>query len=220
MNPATSTLAGLYVGPIAILGPEGQRSGIVKRSVSRVQVTAEGIVGDEQADRRVHGGPEKAVHHYAAENYARLAARFPEAAAALVPGGIGENLSTGGWTEDTVHIGDVFQVRGVRLQVSQPRSPCWKIDHRFGVDGMARFVADERIAGWYYRVLSPGPMAVGDAFLHVDRPAHTVSLRRFAAVATSAHAMPGELAELARIDALAATWKAKLADRLAWLARH
>jgi MOSC domain-containing protein YiiM len=215
-----TTLTGLFIGAIAVLGPEGHRSGIVKPPVPGARVTAEGIDGDQQADRRVHGGPEKAVHHYAAENYPRLAARFPEIAAALVPGSLGENLSTRGWTEDDVRIGDVFQVGGVRLQVSQPRTPCWKIDHRFGVDGVARFVADERIAGWYYRVLQPGPIAVGDEFAHVDRPAHTVSVRRFAAIVTGTRPSVDDLAFLQRIDALAPQWQAKLADRLAWLARQ
>jgi MOSC domain-containing protein YiiM len=215
-----TALTGLFVGAIAILGAEGHRSGIVKRAVTRARVTVEGVDGDQQADRRVHGGPEKAVHHYAAENYARLAARFPEVASALVPGSIGENLSTVGWTEDDVHIGDVFEVGSVRLQVSQPRTPCWKIDHRFGVDGMARLVADERIAGWYYRVLQPGAIAVGDAFVHGDRPAHTVSVRRFSAIVTGTQPSVDDLAALQRIDALAPQWKAKLADRLAWLARR
>ena len=124
-------ISGLYIGEISVLGPEGQRSGIFKRPVAAVEVSTDGVHGDHQADRRVHGGPEKAVHHYAADNYKLLAARFPGIADALVPGQIGENVSTRGWTEDDVHLGDVFRIGAARVQVSQPRSPCWKINHRF-----------------------------------------------------------------------------------------
>ncbi len=74
----------------------------------RVKIASEGILGDHQADRRVHGGPEKAIHHYAATNYSNLAARFPEIAAAFVPGSIGENISASGIDEHTVAIGDLF----------------------------------------------------------------------------------------------------------------
>ena len=133
---------GLYIGKISVLGPEGQLSGIFKRPVGTVNVSADGFEGDHQADRRVHGGPEKAIHHYAAENYALLAASFPAIAQALVPGQIGENVSTQGWTEDDVHLGDVFRIGAARVQVSQPRSPCWKINHRFDVEGLSKLIAE------------------------------------------------------------------------------
>jgi MOSC domain-containing protein YiiM len=73
----TTDISGLYIGEIAVLGPEGQRNGIFKRPVAAVEVSTDGVQGDHQADRRVHGGPEKAVHHYAADNYKLLATRFP-----------------------------------------------------------------------------------------------------------------------------------------------
>ena len=168
---------GLYIGKISVLGPEGQLSGIFKRPVGTVNVSADGFEGDHQADRRVHGGPEKAIHHYAAENYALLAASFPEIAQALVPGQIGENVSTQGWTEDDVHLGDVFRIGAARVQVSQPRSPCWKINHRFDVEGLSKLIAEAGMTGWYYRVLTPGSIAVGDPFELLDRDTDAVSLR-------------------------------------------
>ena len=71
-----------------------------------------------------------------------LAASFPGIAHALVPGQIGENVSTHGWTEDDVHLGDVFRIGAARVQVSQPRSPCWKINHRFDVEGLSKLIAE------------------------------------------------------------------------------
>ncbi|KVQ05159.1 hypothetical protein WJ99_00760 [Burkholderia ubonensis] len=83
-----STIDSPFAGGTGYL-PEGQRSGIFKRRIKdSVRVEAVGISGDEQVDPRVHGGPEKAVHHYAAENYAQLAQAFPDSAPELVPGSL------------------------------------------------------------------------------------------------------------------------------------
>ena len=159
----------IYVGGIRPLPPEGHPSGIFKQAVAGpVLLGPEGLAGDAQADRRVHGGPHKALHHYAAENYARLAAAFPGKAALFVPGSFGENVSTTGWDEDTVCVGDVFRIGPAIVQVSQPRQPCWKINHKFGEDDLMRFVAEHCVAGWYYRVIEGGPIASGDAFELID----------------------------------------------------
>jgi MOSC domain len=142
-----TVIAGIYAAAeISSFPGNGAPTAIFKTPVhSRVQIGREGIVSDHQADRRVHGGPEKAVHHYAAINYSKLAARFPETAAAFVPGSIGENLSASGIDESSVAIGDIFALGSAQLQLCQPRSPCWKIDARYGVAGVAK----------YFRLLLP-----------------------------------------------------------------
>jgi MOSC domain-containing protein YiiM len=212
---------GLYIGGIAPLPPEGQASGIFKRpAAGPVRLTRQGLVGDAQADRRVHGGPDKALHHYAAENYPRLAAAFPAQAAQLVPGSIGENLSTRGWTEASVCIGDLFRVGGARVQVSQPRSPCWKIDHKFAAPGMSRFIAEAGITGWYYRVVEEGELAPGDPFELLERPAPAATLARLWRVGLMHRPDEAELADLAATPGLAAGWVRKLDERAEWLRRH
>jgi len=121
----------LFTGGIQPLPTSGRPTGMFKAPVAGpVELTVEGFVGDQQADRRVHGGPDKAVHLYPARHYVSLANSFPEIAAALVPGALGENLSAADIDERDVRIGDIWQLGGARLQVSQPRSPCWKIDER------------------------------------------------------------------------------------------
>lgn len=211
----------VFVGRLQALQPEGQPTGIFKQAVDRpVAVGAEGLAGDVQADRRVHGGPEKAVHHYPAEHYGRLAAAFPALAADFLPGSLGENLSTRGWTEAEVYIGDVFAAGPVRLQVSQPRSPCWKIDHKFGGAGLARWIAEAGVTGWYYRVLEGGAIEPGAAFELVGRNAEPVSLQRLWQ-AHRAHRPDGEeLARIAATPGLSPGWVKKLGERLEWLRRH
>jgi MOSC domain-containing protein YiiM len=208
----------LFIGGLTRLDDEGQLTGIYKQEVKGpINLGSEGFTGDHQADRRVHGGPEKAVHHYAAENYAQLAERFPAAADQLIAGSIGENVSTTGWTEHTVYIGDVFRLGDTTLQVSQPRSPCWKIDHRYGAEGMARFIAESGLTGWYYRVLKTGKVAGGAQFELTERLPGAVALADLWQLWQEHRPDPDALAQLAEAPGLTPGWQKKLGDRLNWL---
>ena len=216
MNPRIA-VDGLYVGQVALLAGDSRSSAIVKTPVAgRCLLTAEGLTGDTQADRRAHGGGGKALHQYPAEHYAQLAAAFP-AAQHLAPGGLGENISTHGLTENDVCIGDVFRLGGARIQVSQPRTPCWKIDHRTACAGVAAFIAEHGLAGWYYRVLETGEIAPGDWLEHVERPADAVSLAEFLRVTREPRPSIEALNRLARATGLDAQWVGKLTQRAEWL---
>ena len=168
----------IFMGGIRPLPPENRPTGIFKHEiVMPAWLGHEGLSGDAQADRRVHGGPEKALHQYPVEHYERLAMAFPEVKDILVLGSIGENLSVPGWDESNICIGDTFRLGDARIQVSQPRSPCWKIDHRYGVDGMAKMIDDEGITGWYFRVLEEGSVEPGCMFELVSRPAPQMTVQ-------------------------------------------
>lgn len=215
-NQPGSIIDGLFAGGLAYLD-EGHRTGIFKeRIVGRVHVSRDGIAGDEHGDTRVHGGPEKAVHHYAAENYAQLAEAFPHSAAALVPGSIGENISAAGMSERNVHIGDIFRVGQTILQVSQPRSPCWKINHRFDAERMSIHVAQNMITGWYYRVLEPGSVCEGDSIALLERQTDRFSIRRFWEVQLARRPAVDDLLALASVDGLAMDWKLRMRERVRW----
>lgn len=206
------------VGRLRPLPREGQRTGIYKEPVAgAVAVGLEGLAGDHQGDRAVHGGPDKAVHYYPAESYAELAARRTDLADALVPGSLGENLSARGLTEDTVCLGDAVRIGTVVLQVSQPRRPCWKIDHRFDTDGMVPLINELGRPGWYFRVLEPGELAAGDAIELVDRPAPDLTLARLLTSFGAHRPDPAELRLLAGAPGLTAGWVDRLERRAAWL---
>lgn len=178
-----------------------------------VWVGREGLAGDTQADRRVHGGPEKALHQYPVAHYAMLAAAFPEAGELLVPGALGENLSAPGWNEASIAIGDIFQFGDARIQVSQPRSPCWKIDHRFGVEGMAQHIAEQRITGWYFRVLEEGAVEPGAVFERIGRNPVPVTVAALLALWAGHRPDPERLIEISGTPGLTASWVTRLEDR-------
>ena len=211
----------LYTGTPRYIGDDGQFSAIWKQpAAGPLRITKEGIVGDVQADRRVHGGPEKAVHHYAGENYAKLAARFPQIADALVVGSIGENISTLGLDESAVCIGDTYRLGSAIVQVSQPRRPCWKIDARYGISGITAFIVDSGHTGWYYRVLEEGAAGDGDDFSLVERPVGAVPLATL--WTTWHHHRPDaeRLRAIAHAPGLTPAWCRRIDERLAWLAAN
>lgn len=142
---------------LAPLGTDGTLSGIAKRIVPGPwTITPLGIEGDAQGDLKHHGGTEKAIHHYPRDHYATWNAEIGPHPLMLTPGAFGENLSTYGWTEGNVCIGDVVRFGTVPLQVSQGRQPCFKLNSRFGRDSMAVAVQRTGRTGWYYRVREVG----------------------------------------------------------------
>ncbi|WP_435014751.1 MOSC domain-containing protein [Xanthomonas arboricola] len=149
----------------------GSRSAIDKRAVDgRVHVGPDGLHGDEQGDRRVHGGPDKAIHHYPRDHYAAWRTELGAHALLETAGAFGENLSSLGLTEAEVCLGDRFALGTAVVEVSQLRQPCWKLSDRFGVRDMARRVQDTGRTGWCYRVLQSGDVAAGDMLTLQQRP--------------------------------------------------
>ncbi len=213
------TVDHLFIGALRTLEPEGQRTGLFKEPVERVMVRRSGLVGDHQADRRYHGGPEKAMHQYPPDHYPRIAARFPAAAHHAVPGALGENLASAGMTEHTVCIGDRYRMGEAEVEVSQPRTPCWKLNHRFGEDDLSRFVLAERITGWYYRVIREGTIECGAAITLLARPNPDWTLDRFWTAVNLHRPEPDELRALADAVGLTADWARRLRDRAAFLSR-
>lgn len=211
----------LFIGGIRPLPQSGRPTGIYKKPVTQaVAIGEEGFIGDQQADRRVHGGPEKAVHLFPARHYAPLAKAFPDAAELLVPGSMGENLSTAELDENMVRIGDVWQLGNARLQVCQPRNPCWKIDERFACDGMAAHIAEHRLNGWYWRVLTPGTVHPGEEF-RLETQADTALTLADALQLWQTHRPDIDALEaLANTPGLADQWRQKMLIRLAWLHKN
>lgn len=140
----------------------------------RVAVRAVNVDGDEQADRKLHGGPFKAVYAYALEE---TRAWEEETGLELGPGGMGENLTISGLDVSGARAGERWRIGSVVLEVAQPRLPCFKMtmrmsDPRFG----RRFVAAGR-PGAYLSVVEEGELGAGDAVEVVRRPDHDVTMR-------------------------------------------
>jgi MOSC domain-containing protein YiiM len=211
----------VFVGGLRPLAPEGQLTGIFKAPVrGPTALGTTGLTGDRQGDPRHHGGAEKALHHYPVEHYDALAARWPELASTVGAGVLGENLSTRGMTEYDVSIGDVYTLGSCRIQVSQPRQPCWKINHRLDTPGASMFVAETGITGWYYRVLQTGQVAPGDVLELVERPTRWLTLALYWTTVLAHRPDPGLLRKIAAAPGLASDKAARLQERATWLEQN
>lgn len=189
-----------------------ETSAIAKRPrEGAVQVLAEGLAPDEQADRTVHGGPEMALHLYPLDHHAWWRERIGDHPALDEPGGFGSNLAVAGLTEDMVNIGDRFRLGTALVEISQPRQPCWKIEHRFGHKGMVAAIVKSGRCGWYFRVLETGEVAAGDTLERVAAGAAEWSVARVFRALVAGKATPEELAELADLAPLTPRLRARAA---------
>lgn len=171
-----------------------------------------GLAGDEQGDLRVHGGPDKAVHCYPWSHYAHWRTALPTARRLDRPGAFGENLSLDGLDEDGACIGDRWQIGSAQFEVSQGRQPCWKLNDRFGVPDMARRVQDSGRAGWYLRVVQPGPLQAGDAVRLLERPHPHWSIARLLRLIATRDCTPALLDEVLALP-LPPSWQRLFARR-------
>jgi MOSC domain-containing protein YiiM len=212
-----TTIDALLVGQVALLPDGRSSSGICKSPTDEaLWLSPTGLEGDAQADLRIHGGVEKAVHHYPREHYASWASWSRRADLLGHAGAFGENISTTGWDESNVCIGDVVRLGDALVQVSQGRQPCWKLDVRFGEPGMAREMQARGRTGWYYRVLEPGWVGAGATLSLVERPHPEWPLSRLIALlfARDERFAP-EWARAAELPALTERWRATFRKRVA-----
>lgn len=135
----------------------------------RVQVSGVNLRGDDQADRSVHGGPDKAVYAYALEDYRFWGA---ELGRDVAPGTFGDNLTIDGMDVSHAIIGERWQIGSAILEVSQPRIPCYKLGIRMDDPAFPRrFAAAER-PGAYLRIVREGSLGSGDEVAVLHRPDH------------------------------------------------
>ena len=199
-----ASLLSIQVGRIAPLGPDAVPSGFVKTRIDGpVQVGPLGPAGDEQADPSVHGGPDKAVYGYSAAHLAAWARDFPEHASTFVAGGVGENLTINGLTEDDLCVGDVHRIGSASLQVVQPRQPCFKFALRFDDSRLPKAMVRNFRTGWYYRVVEPGVIRAGDKVERVDRPHPEFRFSRLVEIVNFRNANADELEAMATMDGIA-----------------
>ena len=166
-----------------------------------------GLVGDAVFDTRYHGGPDQAVLMYAAAHYPRWQ---QELGRAVQPGDFGENLTVEGLDEDTVCIGDVYQVGPVRLEVSHPRQPCSTLARRHQIPDMIAVVRQNGRSGWYLRVLIEGWLRPGETIQRLGRPNPEWTIRRAARAMLNRQRNPTEAAALARCRGLSDEWRDRL----------
>ncbi|MHB8509735.1 MAG: MOSC domain-containing protein [Candidatus Dormibacteria bacterium] len=139
----------------------------------RVAARGVNLEGDDQADRRVHGGPDKAVYAYALEDLEWWAAELGQP---VPPGTMGENLSTAGLSLGDAVIGERWEIGNVVLEVAQPRMPCYKLGIRMGSQAFVSRFGEAARPGAYLRIIDEGTLGSGDMVRVVGVPGHRVTI--------------------------------------------
>ncbi|WP_428610049.1 MOSC domain-containing protein [Sedimenticola sp.] len=209
----------ILTGATAPLNSETQ-SAIHKQPINTpLHCGLRGLAGDEQQDRRHHGGVERALHYYPQEHYTYWE-RFWQAMALaptaipFAPGAFGENLSDTGLLEEQINIGDIFTLGEAVLQVSQPRSPCFKLNIRFGYPQMSLIMQTSGRIGWLYRVLQEGKVSPGDSLKLHELSTSNLSVHTCLDILYNRPFCREDLELLAEHKTLSTGWKRHAANQL------
>lgn len=199
----------VLVGQPLPYGPNGELSSYVKHPVEGTAwLTMDARVGNAQNVPSVETGySDSTIHHFPFENYAFFAAERPEHAETLSAYAFAENISTIGVSEWDVCLGDRFRIGTTEVELSQGRTPCWRLGHRFRDPSMVEAVVKTRRAGWYYRTLAPGRFTVGDQIELLDRPYPQWPVARAFGIIVAGDDDPKGLAELMLMDRLGDGWR-------------
>lgn len=136
------------------------QTGIIKKPISTaVTVTDLGIVGDAIVDTRVHGGLDQALYLYSQEDYEWWSERLGKV---LSPGIFGENLTLSSFGDSPLSIGDRLQINDVIIEISAPRTPCFKLAARMGDPAFIKDFVQAARTGAYARVIKTGTITAGD----------------------------------------------------------
>ncbi|OLF38838.1 MOSC domain-containing protein [Psychrobacter sp. C 20.9] len=193
-----------------------------------VAVNFMGLTTDEQADRKHHGGPLKAVHQLPTATYEKINTEFD---LKVRVGTLGENLTTEAvdglpeMDESNVCIGDVYQygeiedTESVQLRIVQPRRPCYKINDQIGqftkVPNIAAWVSKQGISGWYFQVVRDGIINADLPVYLIQRPYPFATLETLWQLSNSKEKFDAEVIEpWLAIECLEASWKKVLAKKI------
>ena len=178
------------------------RSALGKTPVAgRIAARGVNLEGDEQADRKAHGGPDKAVYAYAVED---LHWWEQELARPLAYGGFGENLTTEGIAVNDALVGERWEIGTTVLEVSEPRVPCWRLGVRMGDQMLVRRFTEALRPGTYLRIIREGDLGTGDEIHVVHRPDHDLTIRDVFRIYTRDR---NEVERLVAIPQLSESWR-------------
>jgi MOSC domain-containing protein YiiM len=164
----------------------------------RVATSGVNLVGDDQANRQVHGGPDRALYAYAAEDLDWWAA---ELGRPVPPASMGENLTTGGLDITHALIGERWRIGTVTVEVTAPRVPCRNLGIRMGDPRFPQRFARAGRPGAYLRIIGHGDLAAGDPIVVADRPDHGVTVDLVARAYHDDHALAARLLDAPQLGA-------------------
>jgi MOSC domain-containing protein YiiM len=211
MEPSLGTLVSINVGGTRQFDyRDGVATSAIWKSPVSGRVAARGVnlEGDDQADRSVHGGPDKAIYAYAVEDLRWWAQALEKK---LEYGQFGENLSTEGINVTGALVGERWQIGTALFEVSEPRVPCWKFAHRMGDAKFPKMFTQAGRPGAYLRIVTEGELEAGDEIPVVERPDHSLSIGDIFRIFTRDRSESSRLLEVPQLSDSWRQWAESLA---------
>ena len=168
--------------------------------------------GDRQADLSVHGGVSKAVYAYPSEHYEFWKIELPEME--LPYGMFGENFTTEGLFEDSVNVGDRFNIGEAELMVTEPRLPCYKLGIKFGRPDIIKKFLQSRRTGFYFAVVKEGEVKAGDAIELLSRDANNIAISEITRLYAFEKDDLKTLRRAVKLEALSESWREYFQERI------
>jgi MOSC domain-containing protein YiiM len=151
------------------------KSAIWKSPVAgRVAARGVNLEGDDQADRKAHGGPDKSVYAYSIEDLRWWEEKLGRS---LQYGEFGENLTTEGVAVNAALVGERWAIGTAVFEVSEPRIPCWRLGVRMNDQLFPRRFTEALRPGTYLRIIVEGAVGAGDEIRIIERPDHELTIR-------------------------------------------
>ncbi|MFD2705001.1 MOSC domain-containing protein [Salibacterium lacus] len=187
------------------------RTGIQKQTADSIILRKTGITGNDVADKKNHGGTDRAVCIYPLEHYGTWEEEFGRK---LDKAAFGENITVSGVTEDTVYIGNTYKVGSAVIQVTQGRVPCLKIDRRTGCDGLMKRFTATGFTGFFCRVLQEGTVQEDSRMELVKEDRRRISILYANNVYFHERGNMAAMKRILDVPPLAEEWRRKLEKRI------
>lgn len=153
-------------------------SGIKKYPVQNAFLTKTGFLDDEQGDLEHHGGENKALFMFSQKTYEEINKECKIDLNIDEVSHFGENIIFSNVSEVDICVGDIYQLGEVKIQITQPRQPCWKLSANTNKKEMTKFIFQSGLTGWYAKVLIEGVVCVKDELILEKRKYPNLSIKK------------------------------------------
>jgi len=193
----------VHVGSLQEMLRNGKkiRTGIYKRKTEGpIKVTRLGLEGDDQANKKLHGGIYKAICVYPSEHYDLWKEELGKPDLSF--GDFGENLTTVGLMERDIHLGDRLRIGSVEIVVTHPREPCITLNARLDTKDLSVRIRKSGRSGFYCSVEREGTIENGDSIEYISRDENKVSVSDFNRIINGETEVADIIFRASKIDAL------------------
>ena len=193
----------VHVGSLQEMLRNGKKiqTGIFKQPTEGpIEVKQLGLEGDQQANKKLHGGVYKAICVYPSEHYDLWKEELGKPDLSF--GDFGENLTTVGLMEGDICLGDRLRIGSVEMVVTQPREPCITLNARLDTKDLSARIRKSGRSGFYCSVEREGTIENGDSIEYISRDENKVSVSDFNRIINGETEVADIIFRASKIDAL------------------